>query len=101
MSRNPKRNLPSAVKLEIDIDHIKSRHMDTTLYPNKTKFPPEMSARQVERLVKKAYMVSRRVGKTQNEIILQGTADGICIEIRLDIENRKIRSAYPAARCRK
>jgi uncharacterized protein RhaS with RHS repeats len=92
-------NLPSKKKVKIDMDHILERHSHNgkvaLISGKKDLFPKNMSPKQIERAIRKAYS-NIKVLKSQDERILgQGTSDNMIIEIWVNKSTRKIETAYP------
>ena len=91
-------NLPSLKKLTIDIKHIISGHTLGGVRASsiKTLFPSNMSAKQIENLVKSAYNNGKKVKVQGDRIKVIGTAsNGTKIEMWVNKVTQTIETAYP------
>jgi RHS repeat-associated protein len=96
-------NLPAWKKVNIDMDHILSRHtVDGAIYKQsgiKDAFPADMSRTQVESTIRQAYRMSSVAGPSQgSRVFLAGSANGLTIEMWVNKATRTIETAYPVGR---
>ncbi len=90
-------NLPSARKINIDMDHIASGHMrgGSRVSPNKDLFPDSWSRSQVERAVRNAYNTAKRIRTQGDRVLVRGKVDGKSIEMWVNKVTKTIETAYP------
>lgn len=101
-------SLPSWKNIKIDMDHIVSGHTKggdrERVSGKKSVFPENMPPEQIERLVREAYRYGKRI-KTQEaeetRVKVQGEADGILIEMYVNLDTKTIVTAYPTTEDRR
>jgi RHS repeat-associated protein len=96
-------NLPAWKTVDIDMDHILPRHtVDGVIYKQsgiKDAFPADMSPTQIESTIRQAYRMSSVAGPSQGpRAFLEGSANGLTIEMWVNRETRTIETAYPVGR---
>lgn len=92
----PRVDLPSAKRISVDIDHIARGHMVGGNTGNKDLFPEGWTRDQVKRAVLQAYSNSPKRVYTQGpRVLLEGKADGLTIEMWVNVEEKTIETAYP------
>ncbi|MFE9116556.1 FG-GAP-like repeat-containing protein [Streptomyces sp. NPDC007172] len=92
-------NLPSWKAVAVDMVHVLERHTaNGKIYKQsgiKTKFPDSWSPAKIEKAVLNAYRFGRSVKTQGSRIQLQGTTDGLMIEMWFDRATNLIETAYP------
>jgi RHS repeat-associated protein len=90
-------NLPSWKRIDVDMSHIASGHMagGSRVSPNKDLFSENLSATQVERVVRQAYRYGERVATQGERVLVRGEYGGQRIEMWVNTQTRTIETAYP------
>ena len=97
-------NLPSWKAIDIDVEHIVKNHTaqgkgyieSQRRGGHKDKFYDFMSADTIAHTVRQAYRNAQRVGPAQGDRIkMRGYANGMTIEIWVNIKTKTIETAYP------
>jgi hypothetical protein len=87
-------NLPAISGVKID--HIVAQHtIKGGEVGQQDLFPLEMDARQIEALVRLAYKASKRTNTQPDQIEVEGSAGGLTLRMYVNIETKKLVSAFP------
>jgi hypothetical protein len=90
-------NLPAIQSADIDLDHIVEGHTEggPRAGTAKTLFPSGWTKDDIERAVLAAYSAGKRVGTQGSRVKVVGDSGGITIVMWVNIESRRIETAYP------
>jgi hypothetical protein len=90
-------NLPAWKDIIIDIAHIASGHVagGARASEKKDKFPPGMTPEKIESAVRNAYKVCKKLQTQGERVLVVGTADGLTIEMWVNVATKTIETAYP------
>lgn len=98
--RKPRRkaiNLPRMTRASIDLAHILAGHVagGERAGSSKTLFPEGWTEKDIETAVFNAYNNGRKVATQGNRVRVKGVGGGILIEIWVNLESKRIETAYP------
>jgi hypothetical protein len=95
-------NLPSAKKVKVDMEHVKSGHMEggsrLTQSGKKTVFPSNWTEKQVERAILNAYKNGQKLQSQGERVLVRGKSNGVTIEMWVNKTTKIIETAYTVSR---
>ena len=101
-------NLPAIGKITIAMPHILSGHWagnrnavaggDRNMAGRKDVFPPTMDPAAIEATIRAAYAVCSKVQTQGDRVKLVGVANGLTLEMWLNLTTKTLESAYPKGR---
>jgi hypothetical protein len=90
-------NLPRITRDSVDLAHILEGHTagGERAGSSKTMFPEGWTERDIETAILNAYNGGRKVATQGSRVRVKGEAGGIAIEMWVNLETRRIETAYP------